>query len=58
MYNMFRTKPIISIIITFKPPKLNNVPINVVVVVIISSQQPKQVLKERELVKAKGVEDW
>jgi hypothetical protein len=55
---MFRTKPIISIIITFKPPKLNNVPINVVVVVIISSQQPKQVLKERELVKAKGVEDW
>jgi hypothetical protein len=54
---MFRTK-IISIIITFKSPKLNNVLINVVVVVIILSQQPKQVLKERELVKAKGVEDW
>jgi hypothetical protein len=56
---MFQTKPFSFITITFKPPKLNNVPINVVVVIIICNQQPKQqVLKERELVKAKGVEDW
>jgi hypothetical protein len=58
--NMFKTKPIhFNTTITPKLLKANNVSVNVVVVVITYSQQPKQhVLKERVLVKAKGAEIW
>jgi hypothetical protein len=38
-------------------PKTNNVPINVVVVITIHSQQLEHVFKEKELIKAKGTED-
>ncbi len=60
---MFRTKLVKSNATTTpKPPKplrLDNVPINVVVAITIRNQQPKQqVLKEKELIKAKGVNDW
>jgi hypothetical protein len=42
---------------TPKPPKIDNVPINEVVVVTTQSQQSEQqVFKERELVKTKWVE--
>jgi hypothetical protein len=42
-----------------KPPKTNNVLVNVVDDVTIHSQQSKQqVFKERELVKTKRVEEW
>ncbi len=56
-YHMFKTKLVSSnAIITPKPPKLNNVPVNVVVDVTTRNQQSKQhVLKERE---AKGAENW
>ncbi len=54
---MFKTEPVNSNVTT--TPKPDNVPINVVVVVTTRSQQPKQqVLKERESIKAKGVEEW
>jgi hypothetical protein len=44
---------------TSKPPKINNVPINVVAVITIRSQQlTHQMFKERESIKAKGVKDW
>jgi hypothetical protein len=40
---MFRTKPISSnVTTTRKPPKINNVSINVVVTNTIRNQQPKQ----------------
>jgi len=57
---MCRTKHVsFNVITTPKPFKPNNVLVNVLVVVTTRSQKPKQqVLKERELVKAKGVEDW
>ncbi len=45
--------------ITFKPSKINNVPVNVVGIVTTRSQQlEQQVFKEREPIKAKKVEDW
>jgi hypothetical protein len=41
-----------------KPPRFDNVLVNVIVVVTICSQQPKQhVLKDQKLVKTKGGED-
>jgi hypothetical protein len=57
---MFRIKLVSSNATTTpKPLKPNNVLINVVVVVTTYNQQPKQhVLKERESVQAKGVEEW
>jgi hypothetical protein len=56
---MFKAKPISSNVITPRPPKLDNVPVNVVAFVITHNQQPKpHVLKERELAKAKGAKDW
>jgi hypothetical protein len=57
---MFKIKPTSSnATTTLKLPKLDTIPINVVVVVIIHSQQPEQqVLKEREVVQAKGVKNW
>jgi hypothetical protein len=42
-----------------KPPKINNVPVNVVAFITTHSQQSKQhEFKKRELVKAKRIEDW
>ncbi len=57
---MFRTKHVSSNATTTpKPPKTNNVLVNVIAIVTTHSQQLEQkVFKERELVKAKGVEDW
>jgi hypothetical protein len=57
---MFNTKHVSSNVTTTpKPPKLDNVPINVVVIIIICNQQlEQQVLKKRKLVKIKGVRDW
>jgi hypothetical protein len=56
---MFRTKLVNSnATIALKPPKLDNLRVNVVVVVTIHNQQPEQqMLKKMEPVKAKGVED-
>jgi hypothetical protein len=56
---MFRTKPISSnVVATPKPSKLD-VLINVVAIITTHNQQLEQkVLKERESIKAKGVEDW
>jgi hypothetical protein len=56
---MFKTKPInCNVTSTPKPPKHDNVPINMAIVVIIHSQQLKQhMFKEKELVKAKGAKD-
>ncbi len=55
---MFRTKHVNSNAMTTpKPPKINNVPINEVVVVTTQSRQSEQqVFKDRELVKTKWVE--
>ncbi len=57
---MFRTKPVsYNVTTTLKLPKTNNVPFNVITIVTTCSQHSKQhVFKERELIKAKGVEDW
>jgi hypothetical protein len=59
MQNMFRTKLVNSNATTTpKLLQLDIVPINVVVVVTIHNQQLKQqVLKEREMFKAKGFKD-
>jgi hypothetical protein len=44
---------------TIKPPKTDNVSINVITGVTTCNQQSKQhAFKERELVKAKGAKDW
>ncbi len=52
-------KPISSNVKTPKPYKLDNVPVNVVAIVITHNLQPKQhVLKEKESIKAKGAKDW
>jgi hypothetical protein len=60
VHNMFTSKPIsYNVMTTPKLPKTNNVPVNVVAIVTIRSQQLKQqMFKERESIKAKGVEDW
>jgi hypothetical protein len=42
---------------TLKPPKTDNVPVNIIVVITTCNQQLKQLFEERELVKAKGIED-
>jgi hypothetical protein len=57
---MFRTKVINYIVmIAPKPPKTNNVKVNVVVAITTRSQQPEQhMFKEREPIKAKGIKDW
>jgi hypothetical protein len=55
---MFRTKLISSTSVALKLSKLENVLVNVVAIVTIHSQQLKeQVLKKRELIKAKGEKD-
>jgi hypothetical protein len=55
---MFRTK-LVNATTSPKPPKTNNVPINVVAAITTHSQQSKQhVFKKRELIKAKRIEDW
>jgi hypothetical protein len=52
---MFRIKLAnYNVITTLKPPKTNNVQVNVVVVITICSQQPEHhVFKEKESIKAK-----
>ncbi len=55
--NMFKTK-LVSSITTPKPLKPDNVRVNVVVTITIHNQQLKQMLKERELVKAKRTKYW
>jgi outer membrane cobalamin receptor len=57
---MFKTKHVSSNATTsLKLFKMDNVPINVIVVVTTRSQQSKQrVFKEKELAKTKGVEQW
>jgi hypothetical protein len=54
---MFKTK-LVSSITTPKPLKPDNVRVNVVVTITIHNQQLKQMLKERELVKAKRTKYW
>jgi len=56
---MLRTKPISYNATTIpKWPKINNVSVNVIFVVITCSEQSKQhVFKEKEPVEAKGAED-
>ncbi len=58
--NMFRTKLVnFNATTASKLPKTNNMLVNVVVVITTCNQQSEQqVFKEREPVKAKGVEDW
>jgi len=57
--NMFRTKPTTIAIVVTKNPQLNNVPVNVVVVIMTHSQVPKQqVLRECEPLKVKTIIDW
>ncbi len=55
---MFRTKLVSFNATTSEPPKTNNVPIDVIVVTPRCQWLEQQVFKERESVKAKGVEDW
>jgi hypothetical protein len=56
---MFRTKPNTTTIVVAKNPKLDNVPVNVVVVVTMCSQTSKQhVLRERELMMEKTTINW
>ncbi len=56
---MFKTKLTNYNITTSKPFKPNNVPINVMVVVIIHSQVlEQQVLRDQEPIKAKETNDW
>ncbi len=57
---MFKSKLVSSnATTTSKLPRIDNVLINVVVVVTTRNQQlEQQVFKERELVKAKKVEEW
>ncbi len=55
---MFQTKSNTTTIVIAKNPKLDNVQVNVVIVVMTRSQAlEQQVLKERELVKAKTTTD-
>jgi len=42
---------------TLKPPKIDNVLVNIVVVITTCNQQLKQLFEEKESVKAKGIED-
>ncbi len=57
--NMFKTKLVTSNATTTpKPPKIDKVPINVIAIVTTCNQQLEQhVFKEKETIKAKGVED-
>jgi hypothetical protein len=57
---MFKTKFVsYNTTITLKPPKTNNVLVNVIDVITIRNQQSEQqVFKERELVKIKWAEKW
>ncbi len=57
---MFKTKLVnFNATTTFKLPKIDNMPVNVVVVVTTYNQQSKQqVFKEKESVKAKKYEEW
>jgi hypothetical protein len=56
---MFKTKLVTSNATTTpKPPKIDKVPINVIAIVTTCNQQLEQhVFKEKETIKAKGVED-
>ncbi len=60
MQNTLKTKLVNSNVATTpKPPKLDNVSVNVVTAITTHSQQlEQQVLKEREPIKAKQTEDW
>ncbi len=60
MQNTLKTKHVNSNVATTpKPPKLDNVSVNVVTAITTHSQQlEQQVLKEREPIKAKRTEDW
>ncbi len=57
---MFKTKPISSNVMTTpKPPKIDNVLVNVVAVVTTRNQQLEyQVFEKRKPVKAKKTKDW
>jgi hypothetical protein len=56
---MFRTKHVsYNATITFKAPKTDNVPINVIAIVTTHIQESEhKVFKERELVKTKGLKN-
>jgi hypothetical protein len=57
--NIFRTKPTTTTTIVSKPFKFDNVPINVVVVIMTCNQVPEQqVFRECELMKAKVATNW
>jgi hypothetical protein len=57
--NMFQTKPTTTTTIVSKPFKFDNVPINVVVVIMTCNQVPEQqVFRECELMKAKVATNW
>ncbi len=56
---MLKTKLVSYNATTSKPPKIDNLPINVVATITTHSQQSKQqVFKEKEPVEAKGVKEW
>jgi hypothetical protein len=57
---MFRTKHVsFNATITLKPFKIDNVPVNVIVVITICSQQSQQqMFKEGGLIKIKRVDKW
>ncbi len=57
--NTFQTKPTTTVVIVEKSSKSDNVPINVVIVVIACNQIPNEhVLRKCELVKTKMTTDW
>ncbi len=59
VYNIFQNKPITITIVVSKPSIWDNVPYNVIIVVITYNQVPKQhVFKARELMKTKTTTNW
>jgi hypothetical protein len=55
--NMFRAKPTIITIVVAKPSKLDNVPVNVVVVMTHSQVPKQQMFRECKLMKVKIIVD-
>jgi hypothetical protein len=56
---MFQTKPTTTTTIITKPSKLNNVPVNVIVIVMTRSQVREQhVFRKHEPMKSKMTTNW
>lgn len=54
VHNMIQTKLTATVILVTKNPELDNVPVHVVVIMTCNQVPEQQVLRERELVKAKS----